>query len=434
MLEAIGFGILGLWSALFAHPTQQTETLQLVSWHEAKIFEIPTEEFDPVVQNLVDRYLDNLARQGIKRDRQSVWLQSDWTELANTQGTKPVSAASLTKIATTLAALEKLEVDYQFITKISHTGSIEAGVLQGDLIVEGGGDPFFVWEEAIALSNALNQLGIREITGNLLISDRFYMNYESEPMVAGKLLERALEPELWTVEIKEQFKTLPLTTPRPQLKIAGEVKTIKYLPDKPKLLILHKSLPLVEILQQMNIYSNNKIAQILAESVGGAAAVADSAIAKTGVDPSEIQLINGSGLGVENRISPRAATRMLMAIDELLQPHQLEVSAIFPVGGLDNVGTLKDRQLPQGIAVKTGTLDRVSALAGVIPLENDRRIWFAIVNHGWQIPQFRQEQDKLLQSLASHWQLTSQDRGRLSRSNRVYLGDPDRNQIRVQVP
>ena len=57
-------------------------------------------------------------------------------------------AASLSKVAVTLAALETLGAEYQFVTQIGTNGSIQNGILQGDLIVEGSYDPFFVWEEA----------------------------------------------------------------------------------------------------------------------------------------------------------------------------------------------------------------------------------------------------------------------------------------------
>ena len=430
MLEVIGSSLLGLlWEIFNNTPKQQTQ-LESIAWHHAAIFELPPEESASVVQDIVDDYLENLSQQGIDSDRQGVWLQSDWIELADRNGEIPVAAASLTKIATTLATIGKLGVDRLFITQIYHTGTIEDGILKGDLIVEGSRDPFFVWEEAIALSNTLNRLGIREITGNLLVNDEFYMNYTSDPTVAGKLLKQGLDSSLWSSEVRQQFRTLPLTTPRPQLSIVGEVKVIQNIPATARLLVLHQSLPLVDILRQMNIYSNNKMAQMLTELVGGASVVADYGREVTGVSASEIQLINGSGLGEANRISPRAATKMLMAIEHLLQSSGLEITDIFPVAERDRVGTMENRNLPQGVAIKTGTLDRVSALAGVIPITEERRVWFAVINSGWQIKQFRQQQDELLQELANYWHLKpSLEQGAMESRHRAYLGNPERNQI-----
>ena len=429
MLEIVGSSLLGLLWQLLGNTPKQSIQLESIAWQDTAIFQVPDEQIDPVVQQIIDDYLQNLSQRGINRDLQGVWLQSDWIDLGNYRGTQAVSAASLTKIATTLAVLEKLGMDYRFVTRVAHTGSIEDGILQGDLIVRGNRDPLFVWEEAIAIANALNKLGIEQIAGDLLVDREFYMNYETEPQISGKLLEQALQPHLWSAEVKRQFALLPSQTPRPQLKIKGKVKVVAEQTVNSQLLLSHQSLSLIEILRQMNIYSNNKMAQMLADIVGGASAVASYAVKATGVSPSEIQLINGSGLGEENRISPRAATEMLKMIDSLLQPYNLEVRDIFPVADRDNVGTMVNRALPSGVAVKTGTLDRVSALAGAIPLKDDGKIWFAIVNSGWQIEQFRQEQDKLLQKLAHHWQLKPTSIQQSLPEQQVYLGDPQRNQI-----
>ncbi len=423
------FDVIGsLFLALLGYSPSDLEPLQLLSWQETPIFNLPVNQTDPKIQSIINKYLATLKQKNINPQAQGIWLQSDWQELASHQGTKPVSAASLTKIATTLAALGKLGADYQFVTRVYHTGQIQEGILKGDLIVAGNGDLFFVWEEAISIANTLNQLGIREITGNLIVNKKFYMNYESEPEKAVKLLYQALNVDSWTSEITKQFQSLPITTPRPQLTIAGKTSVMRGIPANTKLILIHKSLPLSEILRQMNIYSNNKMAQMLADEVGGASEVARYAVKKTGVAPEEIQLINGSGLGVENRMSPRTASKMLLAIDTLLKPFNLQVLDIFPVAGRDSIGTMENRNLPSGTTVKTGTLNQVSALAGYIALDEERRVWFTIINNGWQIRHFRKQQDQLLQQLTQHWDYSS-DKFAEGSESQVYLGDPARNII-----
>ncbi len=426
MLDVIGSILFSLLGKVFASTPEKLEPLELGAWHNTAIFNLPTTKADPMLEKIVQDYLQTLKQQGLNSDRQGVWLQSDWLELASNQGKNPLAAASLTKIATTLAALGKWGAEHQFVTKIFYTGEIKEGILQGDLIVLGEGDPFFVWEEAIAVGNALNKLGLRQVKGNLLINHQFYMNYESDSLQAGKLLKQGLDPNLWSWEVKQIFKSLPITTPRPQLVISGEVQLPKLAPTKPQLLLIHKSLTLSDILKQMNIYSNNQMSQMLADEVGGSKAVARYAATVTGINPLEIQLINGSGLGVENRVSPRAASQMLIAIDNLLKPHNFDVMDLFPVAGRDNVGTVEHRAIPAGTAVKTGTLNQVSALAGVIPLDQERRIWFSLINYGWQIQYFRKQQDLFLQRLAEHWQLEPQDFYAQEKTD-IYLGDPERN-------
>jgi D-alanyl-D-alanine carboxypeptidase/D-alanyl-D-alanine-endopeptidase (penicillin-binding protein 4) len=54
---------------------------------------------------------------------------------------------------------------------------------------------------------------------------------------------------------------------------------------------------LAKILKQMNIYSNNNMAEMLAEFMGSALVVSQLAAKSAAVPPEEIQLIKGSGLG-----------------------------------------------------------------------------------------------------------------------------------------
>ncbi|GAB4545109.1 MAG: D-alanyl-D-alanine carboxypeptidase [Pleurocapsa sp.] len=426
MLEWISWGLIGLGN-IFAQPQHNLEPLELLAWQDTAIFTLPNRDGDPMANKIIANYLQNLASGGVNSSQQGIWIQSDWTELANNQGTEPISAASLTKIATSLAALGKWGANYQFETKVYVTGEIKNnGVLRGNLIIEGSGDPFFVWEEAIALGNALGDLGIKKVRGNLVVTDGFYMNYQSNPQVTGELLKQALNRELWQEEITQQHLLLPLKTSKPKIEIAKKVKTTKKIPADAQLLIRHQSLPLVEILRQMNIYSNNKMAQMLADLLGGAKNVAEYAATVAKVPQREIQLINGSGLGEENRISPRAVCQMLIEIDRLLTSHDFGVMDLFPVTGKDFVGTIKDRPIPAGIALKTGTLDRVSALAGVLSTSDRGRIWFAILNNGGKYEYFRDRQDRLIQDLVSNWQLTPQEE-KVSSQNDWYLGDPSRN-------
>ena len=421
MLEGIGSSIVGLLVEILGREPVQLASVPLISWQEASIFSLPTEP-DPLVEAMVEQYLQSLSERGFVRDSQGVWIGSDWTALAQYQGTVPISAASLTKIATTLAAIAKWDVEHQFETQIYADGEINAGVLQGDLVIQGDGDPFFVWEEAIAVGNALNELGIRQVAGNLVVSGDFFMNYRSDSAEAGQLLRYGLDSRLWTPVIANQYRTMPAGTPRPQVAIAGSVVETNSLPTTARLLLRHHSLPLAQILKQMNIYSNNKMAEMLAQAVGGATAVARIAAITAEVPPAEIQLINGSGLGVDNRISPRAASKMLVAIARRLESEPIGVADLFPVAGRDDSGTIADRNLPNGTAIKTGTLNQVSALAGAIPT-SDGPIWFAIINSGSDILELRAAQDRLLQNLSQYLKVapfsTQGDNG--------FLGDPQRN-------
>lgn len=415
------------------------QPLELFPWEQSAIFELPKVNRDRLSQTITDNYLQKLDQEGFDRDRQGIWVQSGWDVSASHLGKTPLPAASLSKIATTLATLSKWGANHQFKTNIYITGGINQGVVAGDLIIQGNGDPLFVWEEAIALGNALNQLGIKEIQGNILVTDKFYMNFESQSLTAGKLLQQALDRNLWSAEITQQYLQMPVGTKQPKVITIGRVQGITQLPDQVQLLINHRSLPLAEILRQMNIYSNNEMAQMLADLVGGAAQVAQVSAKIAGFPPAEIKLVNGSGLGEENKISPRAVCQMLMASDRLLQSNNYSIAELFPTAGRDLVGTVKDRGLPKGTTIKTGTLDNVSALAGVIPLKDNphdtastqKKVYFSIINHGSSLNYFRQQQDNLVKELVKPWQLAPNNfnLANLAQKNHWYLGNPQRNKL-----
>ncbi|HAC64498.1 MAG TPA: D-alanyl-D-alanine carboxypeptidase [Cyanothece sp. UBA12306] len=423
MSEIFALTLGNLFLNILGRTPEPLPSVSSVSWQEAEIFAVPTDS-DQVVEEIVADYLEKVAALGFSPNQQGVYLQSEWAYLGDHQPEMPMSAASLTKIATSIAALETWGTDHRFETLIHAVGKIEKGVLQGDLIVQGSGDPLFVWEEAIALGNQLNQIGIREVTGNLIIVGDFWMNFRSDVQNSGELLQLGLNSARWSRIVQQQHQKLPPKTPRPQVAIAGLVRVENNLPDGARLLIRHQSLTVAELVKQMNLYSNNAMAEMLAQSAGGADLVAQMAAKAANVSPEEIQLINGSGLGVENRISPRASVAMLMAIEEKLADNPLKVNDLFPMAGRDNRGTIEWRSIPDGVAVKTGTLAQVSALAGVIPTQERGPVWFSIINYGPNVDRFRVEQDKLLQRLAQHWQLTPEIS---SEEIQPYLGDPQRN-------
>jgi D-alanyl-D-alanine carboxypeptidase/D-alanyl-D-alanine-endopeptidase (penicillin-binding protein 4) len=397
---------------------------QPVAWDGAKIFDLPTQE-DPAVTAIIGDYLDRLAALGYARERQGIWMQSEWAYLAQHQENRAAPAASLTKIATSLAVLDHWGLEHRFTTGVYGRGTLQNGVLTGDLIIQGGFDPLFVWEEAIALGNALNQLGIREITGDLILVGPLAMNFQREPTVVGALLKQALDESQWSPLITEAHAQLPPGTPRPQVKISGAVQSLARVPDGAQFLIARQSPTLAQLVKQMNIYSNNDMAEILGASLGPPAVVAQNASRLAQIPAGEIQLENASGLGVDNRLSPRAVTRLYQALAQKIAPAGMTLGDILPVMGRNRKGTLEWRGMPKGLAVKTGTLNQVSALAGIIPTRERGVVWFTVINGGPNFDRLRAEQDKLLQRLAQHWQVLPEELTP-GPTDTVQLGDPAR--------
>jgi D-alanyl-D-alanine carboxypeptidase/D-alanyl-D-alanine-endopeptidase (penicillin-binding protein 4) len=86
----------------------------------------------------------------------------------------PRNPASSIKILTTLAALDSLGPAYRWKTEVYFIGPLEDGVLRGDLVIKGYGDPFLVTERFWSMLRELRQKGLRRIEGNLVIDDSYF--------------------------------------------------------------------------------------------------------------------------------------------------------------------------------------------------------------------------------------------------------------------
>jgi len=91
--------------------------------------------------------------------------------LLSHRSNKPRNPASVMKLVTTLVALEILGPAHTWQTRFYINGTLKKGVLEGDLVIKGGGDPYLVQEQFWLQLAALREMGIETITGNLLIDN-----------------------------------------------------------------------------------------------------------------------------------------------------------------------------------------------------------------------------------------------------------------------
>jgi serine-type D-Ala-D-Ala carboxypeptidase/endopeptidase (penicillin-binding protein 4) len=122
-------------------------------------------------QELPAAVVDALIRAGIPRDAVGIYvhdLGTDKTPLA-LNVTVPFNPASTMKLVTTDAALELLGPVFTWKTRAYTNGVQRGGVLHGDLIIKGSGDPKLVLENFWLFLRQIRIRGIREIRGNLLL-------------------------------------------------------------------------------------------------------------------------------------------------------------------------------------------------------------------------------------------------------------------------
>ena len=89
-------------------------------------------------------------------------------------GAKAMNPASVMKLVTTYAALEALTPAYRWKTEVYRNGPLNQGVLDGDLILKGYGDPALNVTEFWRLLQQVQQQGIRQIKGNLILDLSVY--------------------------------------------------------------------------------------------------------------------------------------------------------------------------------------------------------------------------------------------------------------------
>jgi D-alanyl-D-alanine carboxypeptidase/D-alanyl-D-alanine-endopeptidase (penicillin-binding protein 4) len=90
-----------------------------------------------------------------------------------------LTPASTFKLITTIVALEKLGVNFQFKTEVYYSGKIENKTLNGNLIIKGYGDPtfesrFFKSPSLQEICESLKNKGVEHISGKIIIDNSYF--------------------------------------------------------------------------------------------------------------------------------------------------------------------------------------------------------------------------------------------------------------------
>jgi serine-type D-Ala-D-Ala carboxypeptidase/endopeptidase (penicillin-binding protein 4) len=353
------------------------------------------------------------AARAILGANQGVYVQAaDGSVLVAQQAAHAVHPASVSKVPTTLALLRQLGPSYRFITTFSAVGSVVGGRLEGDLLVQSHGDPALVDEDALLVAERLNALGLRRVTGSLRVRGPLLFDWQSDAeglQLRAALSGRAPQAAWTAVRTLAAAPAEGGTPPRD----AGTLPGLEFDQSTPefgtgtepeRILLIHRSQPLLALAKALNDYSNN-IFNALASSAGGAAQI--ERIARASVPPgmrTEIVLHDAAGADPANRLSPRAAVRLLRALDDELARDGHTLVDILPVAGID-AGTLHDRLDAPGeagcVVGKTGTYGDygASALIGALRTADRGTVYFAILDHGIPVPQARRRQDRFVRLL-----------------------------------
>jgi D-alanyl-D-alanine carboxypeptidase/D-alanyl-D-alanine-endopeptidase (penicillin-binding protein 4) len=120
--------------------------------------------------------MEEIRKSGIAQKDLSIYIKeagNGGKVIASLNPDATRTPASVIKVLSTYAAILKLGFDYRWPTKFYTTGTLKNGVLKGDLLVKGFGDPTLHDKDLEKMVSSIRAKGIRRITGNIII-DRSY--------------------------------------------------------------------------------------------------------------------------------------------------------------------------------------------------------------------------------------------------------------------
>ena len=142
-----------------------------------------------------------LRREGVPLDAMSVLVQeagSGPTRLT-LNAHRAVNPASLFKLLTTYAALDQLGPAYTWKTPVWLNGRLQNGVLEGNLHIQGRGDPKLTLERLWLLVQRLRQMGVAEIRGDIVLDQSAFTvaeastaEFDNEPLRPYNVRAQAL--------------------------------------------------------------------------------------------------------------------------------------------------------------------------------------------------------------------------------------------------
>lgn len=300
--------------------------------------------------------------------------------------------ASTMKLVTAITALDKLGGSYQFKTTLKYTGTVENGVLNGDVYCVGGMDPRFNSDDMTSFVMSIKDMGVDTIRGSIyadrsmkdaaLLGEGWCWDDDNpvlSPLVFGRkdiFMDRFLRKLKEVGIVYEDELTYVKRCPEGAFTLCTRFHTMDQ--------ILHKMMK-----ESDNLYAESMYYQIAA-STGNRPASAKSArsverqlIRKIGLDSSLYKLADGSGLSLYNYLSAELEVKLLRYAyqNENIWNHLLPS---LPIAGVD--GTLKKRMKTSfahdNVKAKTGTLTGIISLAGYCTASNGHEICFSIINNG----------------------------------------------------
>lgn len=303
--------------------------------------------------------------------------------------------ASTTKVVSTYAMFRTWKADFQVETEV--WGDLQGGVVKGDLVLKGGGDPFLTDERIWMLAQELRALGVARVSGGLRLDQsafdgqRYGTGWENTssnttPAIAPLSVNFNRDGRGRLVTDPDR---LALDTFRRVFTEAGiAIDGGSAAGAAPRKLAAFASPPLRQLLADINKFSNNFMVEMLVKRFGdgswprGIQRIQEFYRATYSLGPDRIAITDGSGLSKDNQLSARTLAVVLRGAW-----HDFEVGPEFAatlkvIGGEPFKLRIKDPNLARRVRVKTGHLNGVSSACGYLQTPDGKVRVFAILLNG----------------------------------------------------
>lgn len=328
--------------------------------------------------------------------------------------------ASITKWVTAAAAAETLSLDHRFETVVGATGFTEGTVLNGDLVVTGGGDPSLGDPDPRAvvaqIVGIVREGGVDRITGSVVVDDSGFSGPLLGPGWMWDDLGSAYSAPYGAVNIGHNLAVdglacsaqdgpgSPLVDPALCLATAvhdGLVASgipveggvvIRAAPEAATLAVL-ASAPLRDLVRKMLVESDNLYAECILRALDRVGPGEDrvardrvmAVLAAAGVEDG-VKLVDGSGLSRYSLVSAEAMVRVTTWVQT--RPWGPELIALLPIAGRE--GTLQGRMVgtpAEGrVRAKTGSMTGVRNIVGFVRNTTGEELVFAVMLNGLMVP------------------------------------------------
>lgn len=333
-----------------------------------------------------------------------------------------IRLASVTKLITTLWAIDELGPNHRYETKLFIKGNA--------LHIQGSFDPFMSNEKMLFLVSQLNTLGYShfdKITYDkkIQIFPNAQVHTDPYPLITrdsnARNLKQYFNTASWSKVFKAEYDRLASLAKKDRFlkSIEMSADTIEFsennplvvdasaIPEDVKVLTL-TSPQLYKYLKETNVKSNNYSSHTIFLDLGGVAKFEKYAAEKFNLTTEKIKLWNGNGLptliaGVrkDNFASCAIMTELVHALKESIERQGKELEDVIAVPGNDG-GTFANRlnssDLKNTFVAKTGTLMHTSTLSGAMSTTKGFS-FFGIFNQSTDIIGSKNVQNGMVKSI-----------------------------------